>query len=659
MAMNENERVSEDALKHIPSILTLNWDKDRLLQKLQSILIADLNSEDVLPAWTYYLELVIEPCGWLGVWFPSDQTAETFECESGRNGACIFEAVDVDPRDFNAEVELLRVPGTMKHVDQTIRLPLMEIYPIRDQENEHINVEKTAEVLELYRYFFKHLWRPWDDGSNVNCWPETHLTKRVSLMFDLAARTGNYGIAQRLEELASEAHTTRTELSLLEETAAELDDDVGMDEKLETNIAHLHLKTEEIRREAEVLEDPVLRQVVRAGKQYQRQKQRKNQTPGVILVWTHGTVQEMFELVTELQLDYEDKGLNLSPSVEHAFDIAVPNDVVIIAEQGEHQMTSLNGLTSGGRLLGRPAPLDSPVGRSTVLTPDNVGDVFLNVGGDIELSHLVLDLPPSLKIGILVTSGKLTMKNVTIQNGFVGLKVLSGGEAVLVNCSFDKCSKAVVKSKSAVVSMEQTQMTNCAVEVEEATKEELPALCSAGKSTGLSTSIPALVLNTAKFERNPTAKQLDFSRCGGILHPSSTPKIEVDTQDCDWMRYANSSQGSDLGLSSAASNRCRDNAVIDCNSVANLSIHDGSGLRLRTTSAHDDVISRAELDRLDEFAFSLGSRRGRSSNNSQLRDQSSQRAFSASSSDNASFDDSSCHSGNESHACTGESADFS
>jgi len=157
------------------------------------------NSSEFEAAWTDYFELVLEPCGWMAVWFPSKETGECFECEVGRSGAAVVEVLDANHREFRAEVEMLRSPDTWNEETNQFSVPIIEIFPIRDQENEHLNIDRTAEALDLYRYFYKNIWRPWDEESHDEDWAETHLKNRLDLVFDLNSKTGNYGAALRLK----------------------------------------------------------------------------------------------------------------------------------------------------------------------------------------------------------------------------------------------------------------------------------------------------------------------------------------------------------------------------------------------------------------------------------------------------------------------------
>ncbi|XP_023331365.1 protein nessun dorma [Eurytemora carolleeae] len=468
--MESLERLSKNTLDYIPPVLVYNLDKETLYRKLKAILPVDLDWLNLEEAWTSFFESELEPCGWMGVWIPSFESAECHGVPGGRDGACVVDVLDVDLNQLSAEVEVLRSPEDFTKSE--ISVHLKELYPLAHQENEHLNIQRTAEALEVYRFFYKYLWRPWDVGTHVENWTESTLKNRIDLTFDLILQTGNCGIAQRLEKLASEAKETIAELTVLEESAAAFnqdEDDVtdddqtdGIDLDLAGQIASLHLKTEEIKREAELLEDPVLRQVLSSSEQRKRREERTDNRPAVIIVWKNGSIKELGEVLRNIaESNPPDTPVHVVSNVQHGADILVQGDTLHIPVPGVHKLSGISNLPSGVKIQGgqslqssaslvnKSAALeDTTLGQSgfseisgveelqstvksetfggcmkesssifedfgglssknggefsenpCVLSPDNVGDTLLGVDEDLELRDLVLDLPSSLSIG--------------------------------------------------------------------------------------------------------------------------------------------------------------------------------------------------------------------------------------------------------------------
>ena len=110
-----------------------------------------LAAQDVRRAWSSYLELVVEPAGWRAVLVPSPATAATLAVDPGRRGAVLVEVVDVMCDSLEAEVELL-------HEDlenMLVSVPVDELYPVKIQDHDALNMTPTVVALDLIRFFYK------------------------------------------------------------------------------------------------------------------------------------------------------------------------------------------------------------------------------------------------------------------------------------------------------------------------------------------------------------------------------------------------------------------------------------------------------------------------------------------------------------------------
>lgn len=554
---------SRGRLEALPPIINNNFARIELFNKLKSILDSDLRSEEVEVAWTHYFDLVMEPCDWTAVWCPSPQSAEAFGCLSGREGACLVEVIDVVSSECRAEVDILKPgEGWTNPPQSSISVHLSELYPVKDQENTELNIDRVGEALDLYRFFYKHIWRPWDAESQVDDWPDTVLKNRIQLAFDLASKSGHWGVARQLETLASEARDTVNELTDLEATAGELVSDEELDEELAGRFSQLFLRKAEIKKEAELLEDPYLRQFVRTGKQHQRRTERRNTDPGVLLVWNSGSVQEMVDVTARLIQDGGSTQLHVVPSLQHAVDISVSKDRIVFAHHGVHLLESLRDLSRGGKLEGSTAininelmsskhQLTSSKNQLTnsklaekafVICPEGVTDVFLDISGDFEINNIVLDLPSSLNIGIIVRNGKLTLNNTLIQGCGVGIKLLAGAEVVLTGSGIVDCTTAILQDSSSTLHLGNTQILDCATKIEKRSIEtESADMHKVGK-------LSTLLNYSQQGSPMMAVRRLDF---GGVRgRSSSTPKCQAESPTDDRRGlisgFANSSQESEI-----------------------------------------------------------------------------------------------------------------
>ena len=191
----------------------------------------------------------------------------------------------------------------------------------------------------------------------------------------------------------------------------------------------LHQEQESIRREAEMLENPTLRMAVEAKTTSLRKLKRKEASSSLLIVWNGGNLSKLSSLVQQLQSEFsEDSNVLVYPDLQHAIDVSVANDVVIIASQGEHVMRSLGGLASGGRILSRGCSEGS-----VTIVPGDTSAVFCEVQqGSLEMSDVKIDLK-NVNVGFAVNNAELSMNNVTILGGSTAVLVGARGNFKMKN----------------------------------------------------------------------------------------------------------------------------------------------------------------------------------------------------------------------------------
>ena len=134
---------------------------------------------------------------------------------------------------------------------------------------------------------------PWDNDSDCHDWAGQHLANRVHLHYSLATGTGDQATALRLDQLAARAEANRTALEEMEYEVG-LGDEESVEDPPELSyqvvgrLYALHQEKDNIRREAELLENPLLREAVTASKVAARKEGRRIKKAGVLMVWSGG-----------------------------------------------------------------------------------------------------------------------------------------------------------------------------------------------------------------------------------------------------------------------------------------------------------------------------------------------------------------------------------
>jgi len=454
-----NSSTDNKTSKVLPEVSTFELTEEECLSQLHVVLKSDddkpLAAKDVRDAWSNYCKFVMEPAGWRAILIPSEDTAELLQAEAGRRGAVLVEVTDIVCDNLEAEVELLHEDMENKIVS----VPLDELFPVKEQEYEGLNMNSTIVALDLLRFFYKHIWMPWDEDSDCPDWPAQHLDNRLHLHFSLVTGTGDQATAIRLDHLMARAEQNRTALMELEDIASlaeesHVDNEVEVSYQMLGKMYELHQDQENIRREADMLEDPTLRMAVINKTASARHEKRKDKTSGILLVWSGGPVSSMSKILTKLENEFgEQANIVIYPDLQHAVDCSVPGDTVIISSPGEHQLRGLAGLADGGKIMTRGC------GASCVtLCPGDTTAAFLSLeSGNLEIADLNIDCK-NVNIGLMIAGGELIMKNVTVLGGSTAVLVGNRGKLTTSKCKFQGSGICVEVTAGGSSSLESTSI---------------------------------------------------------------------------------------------------------------------------------------------------------------------------------------------------------
>ena len=240
--------------------------------------------------------------------------------------------------------------------------------------------------------------------------------------------------------------------SVAEESLAAEGGELSMSYQMLGRMYELHQDQDSIRREAEMLENPTLRLAVEAKTTSSRKKSRKDVSAGVLLVWSGGSLSALSSLIKTLEAEFEASvPVSTYPDLQHAVDCSVAGDSIVLARPGQHQMRSLGGLTSGGRIMSRGCPE-----ASVTLIPGDTENIFLGLEkGTLELSDVRIDCK-NVHIGLMVQSGELLMNNVTLLGGSTTVLVGSGAKLKMTNSKVTDAGIGVEISPGAIGCVENS-----------------------------------------------------------------------------------------------------------------------------------------------------------------------------------------------------------
>ncbi|XP_063976165.1 protein nessun dorma [Diachasmimorpha longicaudata] len=417
--------------------------------------------------WTFHVELVIEPVGWQALWKIPRLTCQEFEIHYPT--IVVVQVENVDFADLSALVKIVAVQDEI-HLPEKCDVPLIELYPTRNQENAVIDAEGTANCVDQLRFFFNHLWMPWDtDDDETADWVTSHLETRVRLFFDMKRGEVNKDTCDIIRTLIREGKEISAKILRLEE---DISDDEGetrclVDEDKACQLVKLHFRLQQIKTEMDVLENPAMREMLQrnphSGINSGEVKRRESRGRKVeaFFVWHGGELGEtMGSLEKAKKFLPQDVFIKTTGCMQEALHSSETGDIVVLGE-GEHLISGAGGLEEGGRIVG--------IGdrKSTVVCAkeSTSGPSLLDFSGEVILQNLTLDLG-ELQAGILVR--KCTVKiidcRIVASNQSVvklGIVVLPEGKLILQNSTFVGLGTAVVIHNAGQCQMENCDFEDC------------------------------------------------------------------------------------------------------------------------------------------------------------------------------------------------------
>ncbi|KAL6461309.1 hypothetical protein MHYP_G00294530 [Metynnis hypsauchen] len=400
----------------------------------QDYMLGDCKPSEVKDFTADYLEKVVEPCDWQALWH-----TDVFDV--------LIEVVDVDYKELRAKVELV-VPlqceargcdlteEAMKTLLEATmsKVSLQELHVVYDESGDF---DQTALALEHLRFFYKHIWRQWDEEDEddefdyfVRC-----VEPRLRLYYDILEDRVPTGLVEEYHSVLQRCSQTFREFSSLRnglssDSESELDN-VSMVEGL-----RMYEQMEALKRKLRIIENPLLRYVLgyrmNCG---QLSCSAKGERPGggrvVHVVSSSSSVQLLHGLMMEKLLPlYSGKEFEVQfhsdPSV--AVSSCYEGDVVIICP-GHYTVTNSISIADSIQVEGYGLPDE------IVIEKQNKGDTFVETTApDVKLSNLKFIQHDAIEGIMCVRQGKLEMENCVLQCETTGVIVRTSAQLIMNMC---------------------------------------------------------------------------------------------------------------------------------------------------------------------------------------------------------------------------------
>ncbi|XP_062405785.1 SHC SH2 domain-binding protein 1 [Sardina pilchardus] len=400
----------------------------------QDYMLGDCKTSEVKAFTADYLEKVVEPCEWQAVW-----STDVFDV--------LVEVVDVDYKEMKAKVELvlplqcetrgceLTEDAMRALLEATLHmLPVLELQVVYEESGDF---DQTALALEHLRFFYKHIWRQWDEEDEdddfdyfVRC-----VEPRLRLHYDILEDRVPAGLVAEYHALLSHCSGKYREFSSLRNGLSS-DSDSELDNVSMVEGLRLYDHVETLKRKLRIIENPLLRYVlgykVNSGQHSSVAKGRRPEGERAVhVVCASTTVGLLHSLMADKlgpQYSGEEFQVQFHRDPQLAVSACYEGDVVIVCP-GHYNVTSSISIPDSILLEGYGLPDE------VVIEKKSKGDTFVEcTGADVKISNLKFIQHDAIEGILCVRQGRLEMENCVMQCNTTGVIVRTSAELSMNMC---------------------------------------------------------------------------------------------------------------------------------------------------------------------------------------------------------------------------------
>ncbi|XP_076592872.1 SHC SH2 domain-binding protein 1 [Chaetodon auriga] len=400
----------------------------------QDYMLGDCKPSEVKAFTADYLEKVVEPCDWLALW-----STDIFDV--------LVEVRDVDFKDLKACVGLvlplqcdtrgceLTEEAMKSLLDATQhKVPLQELQVVYDQSGAF---DQTALALEHLRFFYKHIWRQWDEEDEdddfdyfVRC-----VEPRLRLYYDILEDRVPAGLVTEYQSLLENCSGCFQQFSVLR-SGLSTDSDSELDNISMVEGLKLYDQLETLKRKLHIIENPLLRYVLgyKGNARQQCVQSRGLRASGMkvvhVVTASCSTIQ-LQSLLSDRLLPLcssEDTEIQFHRDPISAVDSCHQGDVVIVLP-GIYSVTSSIFLPDSITIEGFGLPDE------VVIEKKNKGDSFVeSTGADVRVFNIKFIQHDAIEGILCVRQGTLNMENCVLQCETTGVIVRTSAHLTMNMC---------------------------------------------------------------------------------------------------------------------------------------------------------------------------------------------------------------------------------
>ena len=263
--------------------------------------------------------------------------------------------------------------------DEEFSVSLIDLHVI-DEGEGNVKHEEAGLALEHFRFFYRNIWKPWDERSEVEDWVGEHLANRFALHREVSLGGKTSEIAAVLRSLEHRYKESLAKLMDMEETESMQDGKEGAadeDEEYLAKLGEIEEQLDEIEHQAHQLEDVELRESRHCRDLKKIREKRANGGKVSAMVYEKGTfadLQKVLARATEVlsaEENFGDNTVELFTSIDDAVGNVLMGDVLILPK-GDYNCISLKELKHGGTIFGLGESEEDTVIFCNVEYPDEI-----------------------------------------------------------------------------------------------------------------------------------------------------------------------------------------------------------------------------------------------------------------------------------------------
>ncbi|XP_048372238.1 SHC SH2 domain-binding protein 1 [Sphaerodactylus townsendi] len=396
----------------------------------QDYMLADCKASEVKEFTAEYLEKVLEPFGWQAIW-----RTDVFEV--------LVEVVDVEYSTLKAVVRLsdpfLCEPQgatfTLGFMQELLALKgnqllLQELWVAFDESGEF---DQTALAIEHVRFFYKHVWRSWDEEDDddfdyfVRC-----VEPRLRLYYDILENRVSSALVADYHNLLSQCEELYRKFLNIRNSLSGSDSDSEAENVSVVEGVKLYDRIEHLKQKLKLIENPLLRYVF--GYQKHARLQAKGIRPAGTTI-THVVSATVTSNILACLLRDKLSPASCNEEIEiqfHSDPLSAMNacyegDRIIICP-GHYSVEGALYVADSIELEGYGFPDD------VVIEKRGKGDAFVEcAGADVKISNLKLIQHDAIEGILSVHQGKTKLENCVLQCETTGVAVRKSAELFMKN----------------------------------------------------------------------------------------------------------------------------------------------------------------------------------------------------------------------------------